>query len=87
MKIGLQGIKLTNFNIDYGDENTKTFAKVLFKELSTKVNQLDLENNAYNIDNVLLAGADIRADLYLPAKKRILKKYRKFLLVPGKRKQ
>jgi hypothetical protein len=42
MKIGLQGIKLTNFNIDYGDENTKTFAKVLFKELSTKVNQLDL---------------------------------------------
>lgn len=70
MKIGLQGIKLTNFNIDYGDENTKTFAKILFKELSTKVNQLDLENSAYNIDKVLLAGADIRADLYLPAKKR-----------------
>jgi hypothetical protein len=87
MKIGLQGIKLTNFNIDYGDENTKTFAKVLFKELSTKVNQLDLENNAYNIDKVLLTGADIRADLYLPAKKRILKKYRKVLLIPGKRKQ
>lgn len=78
MKIGLQGIKLTNFNIDYGDENTKTFAKVLFKELSTKVNQLDTENSAYNIDKVLLAGADIRAHLYLPAKKRILKSTENF---------
>ncbi|WP_407476159.1 translocation/assembly module TamB domain-containing protein [Elizabethkingia anophelis] len=86
MKIGLQGIKLTNFNIDYGDENTKTFAKVLFKELSTKVNQLDLENNAYNIDNVLLAGADIRADLYLPAKKEDPKKVQKISAGSGKEK-
>ncbi|KQT23833.1 cell envelope biogenesis protein AsmA [Chryseobacterium sp. Leaf405] len=67
MQIGLRGIKLTNFNIDYGDDNTKTFAKVLFKELSTKVNKLDLENNAYNVDNVILSGADINANLYLPA--------------------
>ncbi|MDV4131297.1 MULTISPECIES: translocation/assembly module TamB domain-containing protein [Elizabethkingia] len=86
MKIGLQGIKLTNFSIDYGDENTKTFAKVLFKELSTKVNQLDLENNAYNIDNVLLAGADIRADLYLPAKKEDPKKVQKISAGSGKEK-
>lgn len=68
MQIGLRGIKLTNFNIDYGDDNTKTFAKVLFKELSTKVNKLDLETNAYNVDNVFLSGADINANLYLPAK-------------------
>ncbi|MCS3871403.1 hypothetical protein J3D55_004319 [Chryseobacterium ginsenosidimutans] len=67
MQIGLRGIKLTNFNIDYGDDNTKTFAKVLFKELSTKVNKLDLENNAYNVDNVFLSGADVNANLYLPA--------------------
>jgi hypothetical protein len=67
MSIGLRGIKLTNFNIDYGDDNTKTFAKVLFKELSTKVNKLDLENNSYNISNVFLSGADINANLYLPA--------------------
>ncbi|PWN70069.1 cell envelope biogenesis protein AsmA [Chryseobacterium phosphatilyticum] len=67
MNIGLRGIKLTNFNIDYGDENTRTFAKVLFKELSTKVNKLDLENNAFNVDNVFLSGADINANLYLPA--------------------
>jgi len=67
MQIGLRGIKLTNFDIDYGDDNTKTFAKVLFKELSTKVNKLDLENNAYNVGNVVLSGADINANLYLPA--------------------
>ncbi len=69
MSIGLSGIKLTNFNIDYGDDNTKTFAKVLFKELNTKVNKLDLQNNAYDVDKVQLSGADIRADLYLPVKK------------------
>lgn len=66
MQIGLRGIKLTNFDIDYGDDNTKTFAKVLFKELSTKVNKLDLENNSYNVANVYLSGADINANLYLP---------------------
>lgn len=66
MQIGLRGIKLTNFDIDYGDDNTKTFAKVLFKKLSTKVNKLDLENNSYNVANVYLSGADINANLYLP---------------------
>lgn len=67
MKLGLNGIKLTNFNIDYGDDNTKTFAKVLFKELSTNVNSLDLENKSYNIGNVYLTGANINANLFLPA--------------------
>ncbi|NIF04003.1 translocation/assembly module TamB [Chryseobacterium sp. Tr-659] len=67
MNIGLRGIKLTHFDIDYGDDNTKTFAKVLFKELSTKVNKLDLENNTYNVANIFLSGADINANLYLPA--------------------
>lgn len=67
MQLGLKGIKLTNFDIDYGDDNTRTFAKVLFKELSTKVNKLDLENSAYDVDNVFLSGANINANLYLPA--------------------
>ncbi|SIQ92807.1 Family of unknown function [Chryseobacterium sp. RU37D] len=67
MQIGLRGIKLTNFDIDYGDDNSKTFAKVLFKELSTKVNKLDLENNAYFIENLILSGANINANLHLPA--------------------
>ncbi len=68
MQIGLRGVKLTNFDIDYGDDNTRTFAKVLFKELSTRVNKLDLENNAYDVDNIFLSGANINANLYLPAK-------------------
>lgn len=67
MKLGLNKIKLTNFNIDYGDDNTKTFAKVIFKELSTKINVLDLEKSNFGIDNLYLKGADINAKLFLPA--------------------
>ena len=67
LKLGLNKIKLTNFNIDYGDDNTKTFGKIIFKELSTKVNQLDLENSNFGIDNLYLKGADINAKLFLPA--------------------
>ena len=67
MQLGLSGIKLTNFNIDYGDDNSKTFAKVLFKELSTKVNNLDLQNDSYDVGNVYLTGANINANLFLPA--------------------
>ena len=66
LKLGLNKINLTNFNIDYGDDNTKTFAKVIFKELSTKINQLDLENSNFGIENVYLKGADINAKLFLP---------------------
>ncbi len=68
LKIGLNTIKFTNFNIDYGDDNTKTFAKVLFNELSTKVNKLDLEKQSYDVENLQLKGANIAANLYLPTK-------------------
>lgn len=67
LKLGLNKIKLTNFNIDYGDDNTKTFGKIIFKELSTKINKLDLEKSNFGIDNLYLKGADINAKLYLPA--------------------
>ena len=66
MQIGLDSFKFTNFNVDYGDDNSRTFAKVIFEELSSKVNRLDLPNNDYNIRNLLLKGADIDASLYLP---------------------
>jgi hypothetical protein len=45
-----------------------------------------LENNTYNIDKVLLAGADIRADLYLPAKKEDPKKVQESSANSGKEK-
>jgi len=59
MKIGLKGIKLTNFNVEYADENTQMFAKVLFKEFKTKINRLDLENNDFEIGNILLNGLNL----------------------------
>lgn len=74
MTLGLNGIKLTNFDIDYGDENTKTFAKLIFKELNTKVNSINLENNAYDVGKVYLTGADINANLYLPTENSTSKK-------------
>jgi hypothetical protein len=67
MKIGLNKIKLTNFNIDYGDDNSKTFAKFIFQELSTKINKLDLDNSNFGVDHVYLKGANINAKLFLPA--------------------
>lgn len=65
MSLDLNGIKFTNFDIDYGDDNTKTFAKVVFQELSTKVNKIDLQKNSYDIRNLLLKSANINANLFL----------------------
>lgn len=69
MQIGLSGVKLTNFVVDFGDDNTKTFAKVIFGELSTKVNKMDLPNKSYNIRNLLLADAVVDANLFLAPQK------------------
>ena len=65
MTLDLNGIKFTNFDIAYGDDNTKTFAKVIFQELSTNIKKLDLQNNDYNVENLLLKGANINANLFL----------------------
>ena len=67
MKIGLNGIKFTNFNIDYGNDNTRTYAKVLFNELSAKINKIDLENNSFDLNKVLFSGANLNAELFLPS--------------------
>lgn len=69
-KIALKNIKLTNFNIAYGDDNSKTYSTIKFQELSTKINKLDLENSNFNIDHLLLKGANVDAKLYLAAVKK-----------------
>ncbi|WOC51892.1 hypothetical protein BPO_1245 [Bergeyella porcorum] len=69
LKVGLESIKLTNFDIDYGDENSKTFAKILFQELNTKVKHLDIENSQFDVNHLKLIGADIRAKLHLAGTK------------------
>lgn len=69
MQLALRGIKLTHFDVDYGDANTQTSARVIFKELSTKINKIDLENSTYDVDQLSLAGARIKANLFLPEEK------------------
>ena len=54
MRLALNKLNFTNFNIDYGDENTQTFAKIIFKELSTKINKLDIEHSNFGIENLYL---------------------------------
>ncbi|MBA5628211.1 translocation/assembly module TamB domain-containing protein [Moheibacter lacus] len=66
MSIDLNAVKFTNFNVDYGDDNAQTYAKILFKELSAEIDELDLQNNSFEIDKVLLSGARIKADLFSP---------------------
>lgn len=65
LKIGLKGLDFTNFDIDFADDNTKTYAKVLFKELKANVNKIDVENKNYDLDQIRLAGANITANLFL----------------------
>lgn len=65
LKIDLNRIRLTNFDIDYADANTRTFAKAVFRELDVKINELNLENNSYDLASLIISGADIRADLHL----------------------
>lgn len=67
LKVALNGVKFTNFNIDYSDDNSKTYAKILFGELSSRINKLDIENKSYDVKNMLLKDADINARLYAPA--------------------
>ncbi|MFV0177964.1 translocation/assembly module TamB [Empedobacter falsenii] len=56
MKIELNGIHLTNFDVDYGDDNAQTFAKVKFKDFKTRIKKLDLQQNSYAVDDILLNG-------------------------------
>ena len=65
MQLALRRIQLKNFDIGFDDENSKTFAKVAFQELSTKVNRLDLTDNKFDIQYLKLNKADIDARLFL----------------------
>lgn len=67
MQLDLNKIKFTNFDVDYGDDNSKTYAKVLFNELSANIDKIDLDKSDFEINKILLSGAQIQADLYLPA--------------------
>lgn len=65
LSIDLNQIKFTNFEIDYADENTQTFAQIIFDELNTEINQINLEQQIYEVDQFRLANAKIHANLDL----------------------
>lgn len=68
LQLALNKINLNDIKINYGDENSKTFAKINLNEFETKVNKLDLENSIFDIDHLLLKDAAIEANLYLSSK-------------------
>lgn len=66
LKIELNTIKWTNFDVDYEDENSQTHAKILFAELSAKFKNLDLDKKTYEIDQLALRKAKIDAQMFSP---------------------
>ncbi|MRM82714.1 translocation/assembly module TamB [Riemerella anatipestifer] len=63
MQIKLDSLRFTNFDVDYADNTTQSYFKVLFKELSGDFNNIDLPKNKYDIDQIKLLGAQINVDL------------------------
>ncbi|NAW51120.1 translocation/assembly module TamB [Elizabethkingia argentiflava] len=67
LNLGINTLNLTHFDIDYKDNHTNTAARIILKELHTKVNKIDLQQNLYDIDRVFLSGADMGLSLTIPA--------------------
>lgn len=65
LQLDLNKINLTDLNIDYGDENSKTFAKLVLDELNAKINQLNLAKNQFDIEKIEVKKTDLEANLYL----------------------
>ena len=65
LKLKLGKINLNDINISYGDDKSKTYANVVLDELETKINSLDLAQNSYDIEDILLRNATIDANLSL----------------------
>ena len=62
LQLDLNKINLTNIKVDYNDENSKTFAKVNLNDLKSKINKLDLKNAIYDVDHIILKGANVNAN-------------------------
>lgn len=65
MQLDLGKIKLTNINVNYLDENSKTYAKIDLGEFYTKFNKLDLPNMQFVLDEISLKKSTIDAQLSL----------------------
>ena len=65
IQLALKGIELKNFDVWMEDDQAKTYARVIFQELSTKVNRLNLTENKYDIQHLKLRKANIDTRLWL----------------------
>jgi len=52
LKIGINSLNLQDFDVLYDDENSATRAKIVFKELSSKIGKVDLPNSDFNIKSL-----------------------------------
>ena len=68
LKIELNTIQFSNFNVEYADENTKTYASILLGELNAKFKKIDLDSKQYEIEQVALRKSKINAQLFSPTK-------------------
>lgn len=68
--IALNTLALTDIMIDYGDDNSKTYASIVFDELRTKIKSIDLGKNEYLVDKIALKNSTIKASLFLPSEKK-----------------
>ncbi len=52
LKIGINSLNLQDFDVLYDDENSATRAKIVFKELNSKIEKLDLPKSDFNIKSL-----------------------------------
>ena len=67
MQIALGKINVSKVNADYKDENQKIDALIKLDELSTKIKSIDLANNQFQVDEVILKNSSVNAKLHLAA--------------------
>ncbi|MXV37973.1 translocation/assembly module TamB [Flavobacteriaceae bacterium Ap0902] len=66
IQLALNEVVFTNFKVDYADDNTQTYGKIQFEELSSNINELDLQNQLYDVEDLVFKNADLKIDLHLP---------------------
>lgn len=65
LQFGINKLKLKDFNVVYKDDNSKTYAKIIFDNFNLNSNKIDLPNSDFEIEDVLLENAFL--ELQLPA--------------------
>jgi hypothetical protein len=65
LKLALNKINLKDIKIKYADAKSKTSANLLLDELQTDINEIDLTQNRYDVEDIILRNATIDANLYL----------------------